>query len=524
MTTLAVPTQSAPQSAPQSQAFALAKETAPTNDLSGNVISDLLVPAAIDWSGRAADGVDQLLQIPKTIGDAVGSLNIPGVSWVSSTVGSIFAGSASVLVQGSTFGAAKWLQGLRRWNAVEGGVRESSGNTEDISSLTARSYLSLISDPQLKGDLTTYFTTHTALKAIQRDGITAGEAPSAQETELRTKLAALEVTLARRSELLELQRLAGITQQSAIDAHAHMERLADQMASKMITKVERYYKDRLGAVGSDVEGSWVSLAARGENGREELRSRIRDRLVSAYEAEDRGESATTTMADIEADLSESFLVKSSLREAGFYAVLGTLMHTGLLSTVLNYSAQHAGEAASWLGETAQSVWTAIAPTWLQEQVAQGLLYAKIAFGGVAGLLTFKAAATINAATKALGLNWAGDGNTAPVHHTTTDVKADASPSDLRVETQVKAMEVKITDAGTDALRSQLDAARVDALGDLQSPKGLNAAGVLNAVHGDAVTAHPDLIRPHLAPSGEIRTQIEHGRIEPSRFSPEVHIK
>lgn len=471
---------------------------------------DVAFSAVADAGGRLSGALDSVLNFPKTAGDFVGSMHIPGVSWAAATVGSIFAGSLNVIVHGSTFGAAKWLQALRTWNGVERGVEDAFQGSEGVASITAQSFISSVPDEQMREDLKAYFSAHTKLAELRPNAGISDEERKTTEGALAQTLTQIELKLGRRSELLGLQELMGAGAAATIAAHAKLESLADKMASKMIAEVETAYSDRLGVAGSAMQGDWVLLASRGEAGREALRAKIRDHLLSAYEAEQRGEPALKQLAAAKDALHESFLSKSALREAGFYGVLGALMHTGALPAVLRFTAEHGGDAAALIGGVIQKGWEMVAPQFIQDGLAQALLYAKLALGTVASYYGIKVASGVYGVSKYMSDTFSSHTRSeAPPH---VDVKVDLAPGSSPSPAQL-----------------HLDAARAEfgAL-DTGATPHIDAASMLNTVHGTgnglggADTVRPDvgIARPHI----DVKTQIEGVKADALQVRPEVHIK
>jgi hypothetical protein len=276
------------------------------------------------------------------------------------------------------------------------------------------------------------------------------------------------------------------------------------MASKMIAAVEGAYKKRLGFMGSEMQGEWVVLAAKGESGREQLRLAIRDKLLSAYEAEQRGDKGTLT--GVKTALHDAFLTKATMREATFYSVLGVLMNTGAIPAVVNAVREHAG--AAYDGFVAAGKY--LAPDWVKEAFIAAYGFANKVLYTVWGYLGVKAGIASADLYKHM---------TPHQHADAATVRADAAAP--RVD--AGAMH---TDTGTTHI-SQLDTARADAaatLGD-GGARVVDHSSALSAAHGDASAGsssgfHVDVARPHVDP----RIDVSGAKVDTGAMHPKVHIK
>jgi hypothetical protein len=484
-------------------------------------LTNTSLTALADTAGRIADVFDSAITLPKLVGDTIGTLNIPMVSWAASTVGSILAGSLGCFAHGLTFGAGKWLQGVRRWTGVHNGVNDAFGNTEEIASITAKSFLSGVKDPSVANDLKEYFTLHTNLQSVSFDTTLTDEQRTDRQVGLKRQLVQLELKLSRRAELNEFKALINADDDPAPVAHKKLEELADTMASKLIARVEDSHKERLGFLGSKMEGSWMALAAQGESGREVLRQRIKDRLITAYEAEQRNESGRTAMAEARQSLMESFGAKSAFREGGFYLVLGVLIHTGALSGFISTVAEHSDKIGNAITQGGLYLWNNFVPEAIRETVNQGLLYAKWAFGGVAALYAGKGVSFVYGIGKGAYEMFGPHTDTA---HTTTA----SSPSDVKVADPTHIDTATHSAVGTpkiDPLQSHLDALRTDALASPTTAP--HAADISSALKSNIEVGNPGA--PHvdtatLRTTAELKVAPDSIRADGVRLHPDIHIK
>jgi hypothetical protein len=538
MTTLTLPTHPSfsAGAASKSHDTSLEKLKAPGQEPAGGSPSlvNITFTAIADTAGRMADVFDTAVTLPKLIGDSVGSLNIPGVSWAAATVGSIFAGSLSVFAHGLSLGTGKWLQGIRRWAGVHNGISDTLGDANEVASITAQSFLSNVKDPSVRNDLKEYFSHHSSLQAINLDSSITDKERTSKQDDHKRRLVQLELKLARRAELDEFKALVNADDDPSPVAHKKLEDLAESMASKLIARVEGSHKERLGILGSTMEGSWLALAAKGESGREELRVRIKERLITAYEAEQRGESGRTAMSEARQSLMEAFGAKSAFREAGFYLVLGTLIHTGALSGFISLVSDNSDKIGGALWAGGSYLWDNFAPEAVKQVVNQGLLYAKLAFGGVAGIYAYKGASFVYGIGKGaydmFGPHTAAHSspNSMTTHTDTTHIDTTSSPSDIRVADPTHVDTTTHLDASApriDPLQSHLDTLRTDALAaptttthspDVSSALRANVEAISpGSVHVDAST---------LRTNAELKIVPDSIHADGVRVRPEIHVK
>ena len=526
MTTLTLPNQPPLSTSVNASSIEgpLEKLKTPYNLFAGKTpsLTNTTLTGLADTAGRMADIFDNAVTLPKLFGDAIGSLNIPFVSWGASTVGSIFAGSLSVFAHGLTFGAGKWLQGIRRWTGVHNGINDAFGNTDEVASITAKSFLSNVKDPTVYKDLTEYFSVHTHLQSVNLETSLTDSERSHKQGELKRQLIQLELKLSRRAELNEFKELINADDDPARAAHEKLEMLADSMASKLITRVEESHKERLGVLGSKMEGSWIALAAQGESGREALRQKIKDRLITAYEAEQRNESGRAAMTDARQLLMESFGAKAAFREGGFYLVLGALLHTGALSSFISTVADHSDRIGEALAQGGSYIWNNYVPDAIREVVNQGILYTKLAFGGVVGLYAAKGVSFVYGIGKGaydmFGPHTAPNSVPSTTHTHADSVRSDAA----RIDSGAPSLP---TPPKIDPLQSHLDALRADALA---SPSTAPHTGEISS----ALKANLEISSPSAShiDAGALRTNAELKvapdsiRADGIRIHPDIHIK
>lgn len=325
--------------------------------------------ALADWGGRLAEGIDYFLDVPKQVFGLAKHIPLPGSEIVGNTVGMIASAMCHFMVHTPTFGALKWLKYLRRASAVSGAVNDAVGADSDVGSITVKSFLSSVSDEKLRADLEEYFTLSRSLGTIAADK-NLSEAEKSDRTEnVNKSLARLELLLSRRAELNELKQLAGLRDDLQKASEAQLTQLAETMADKMIKMVEGRYKDKLGMLGSKIEGDWTSLAADGERGRPLLVRRIKERLLDAYLVEREGESAKPQVDLIKKELGETFKSSSGLREAVFYTVLPIILYG---PQVLNIDV---GKAIHDLGQNVTEWLGNIAPHLVPQFVKDALAFA-----------------------------------------------------------------------------------------------------------------------------------------------------
>jgi hypothetical protein len=477
--------------------------------------------ALADTAGRMADVFDSVITLPKFLGDTIGTFNIPVVSWGASTVGSILAGSLSCFAHGLTFGAGKWLQGVRRWTGVHNGINDAFGDTAEIASITAKSFLSDVKDHSVRNDLKEYFTLHTNLQSVNLDTNLTDVERTNKQDEVKRRLVQLELKLSRRAELNEFKELINADDDPGLVAHKKLEDLADSMASKLIARVEDSHKERLGVLGSKMEGSWVTLAAQGESGREVLRQKIKERLITAYEAEQRNESGRAAMAEARQALMESFGAKSAFREGGFYLELGVLLNTGALSGFISTVADNSDKIGNALAQGGGYIWNNFVPEAIREVVNQGLLYTKLVFGGVVGIYAAKGVSFVYGIGK--GAYEMFGPHTDAVHSNSAP-----SPSDIKVPDSTHIDSATHSAVGTpkiDPLQSHLDTLKTDAFA---SPTAsTHAADISSALKATVEVGTPGASH---VDAGALRTNAEL-KVAPDsihadgvRLHPEIHIK
>lgn len=526
MTTLTLPSQSPHStSAPANIVEGpLEKLNTPSSQSSkaAHSLTNTTLTALADSAGRVADLFDNVVTLPKFIGDTIGTLNIPVVSWGASTVGSILAGSLCVFAHGLTFGAGKWIQGVRRWTGVHNGINDAFGNTEDVASITAKSFLSNVKDPAVFKDLKEYFTLHSNLQSVNLDPSLSDEERSSKQSDYKRQLIQLELKLSRKAELNEFKALISADDDPAPVAHKKLEELADTMASKLIARVEDSHKERLGALGSKMEGSWIALAAQGESGREILRQKIKDRLITAYEAEQRNESGRAAMTEARQALMESFGARSAFREGGFYLVLGVLLHTGALSSFISTVADHSDRIGNALAQGGSFIWNNFVPEAIREVVNQGILYTKLAFGGVVGLYAAKGVSMVYGLGKGaydmFGPHTAPHSVPSSPHGVGDSIHADTTHID-------SASHSAATSTKIDPLQAHLDALKADALASPSS--GIHATDTSSALRASVDissqgTSHVDA--GTLRTSAELKVVPDSIHADGVRLHPDIHIK
>ena len=272
-------------------------ENIPSGDMAKfySFLNEKLIPGALEGSDKALKLIDQLLNSTQSIinkvipttgkivtgflpGHVSGILN-KGIEY--GTKGSTIVGKA--LIKGAlncfTLGAPAWIQGARQHLAVKNAYNlEEANNSSDI---TAISFIEHLKDEKLQNALREYYNLRKELAELR-------ENPTKNTNrieEISAQLASFELSYKDSVDFSNLKAVLSGGMEFIKNNSAFIDKLAEDTADSMISKVENFYKDKLGKYAGKVDGKWSSIANGSEEARAKLVQEISIRLKNVMSTE-----------------------------------------------------------------------------------------------------------------------------------------------------------------------------------------------------------------------------------------------